>query len=80
MDRSGNIDPAGQSLKFAVPLVWYRQFGFLAMLGAGLLAIFVLAWIAITQYKRRGSLIVQLHSPRNWPKPPAAKRASSWPT
>jgi signal transduction histidine kinase/DNA-binding response OmpR family regulator len=62
MDRSGHIDPAGQSLDFAVPLVWYRQFGFLALLGAALVAIFALAWIAITQYKRRGSLIVQLHS------------------
>jgi signal transduction histidine kinase/CheY-like chemotaxis protein/streptogramin lyase len=62
MDRSGHIDPAGQSLDFAVPLVWYRQFGFLALLGVALAAIFVLAWIAITQYKRRGSLIVQLHA------------------
>jgi len=33
MDRSGHIDAAGQSLDFVVPLVWYRQFGFLALLG-----------------------------------------------
>jgi len=62
MDRSGHIDAAGQSLDFAVPLVWYRQFGFLALLGVALVAICALAWIAITQYKRRGSLIVQLHA------------------
>ena len=62
MDRSGHIDPAGQWLQFAVPLVWYRQFGFLALFGAALAAIVVLAWIAITQYQRRGSLIVQLHA------------------
>src|ERR1039458_8531600 len=31
------------------------------MMGAGSFAIFVLAWIAAAQYKRRGSLIVQLH-------------------
>jgi signal transduction histidine kinase/CheY-like chemotaxis protein len=62
MDRSGHIDPAGQSLEFTVPLVWYRQFGFLALAGVGLTAIFVLAWIAITQYQRRGSLIVELHA------------------
>jgi len=62
MDRSGHIDPAGRSFEFAVLLPWYRQFGFLALLVAGLFAIFVLAWIAVTQYKRRGSLIVQLHS------------------
>src|SRR5205085_12190492 len=30
-------------------------------LAAGLCAIFVLAWIAASQYKRRGSLILQLH-------------------
>jgi hypothetical protein len=35
MDRNGNIDPSGQSLEFAVSLPWYRQFGFLALLGAG---------------------------------------------
>jgi signal transduction histidine kinase/DNA-binding response OmpR family regulator len=61
MDRSGNIDPGPQALEFAVPLPWYRQFGFLALLGAGSFAIFVLAWIAASQYKRRGGLIVQLH-------------------
>ena len=31
------------------------------MLAAGSCAIFILAWIAASQYKRRGSLIVQLH-------------------
>jgi len=62
MDRNGNIDPAGQSLEFAVLLPWYLQFGFLALLGAGTSAILVLAWIAVSQYRRRGSLIVQLHS------------------
>ena len=61
MDRNGNIDPAGRSLEFAVPLPWYRQFGFLALLGVGSTAIFILAWIAVSQYKRRGILIVQLH-------------------
>jgi signal transduction histidine kinase/CheY-like chemotaxis protein/streptogramin lyase len=62
MDRSGNIDPAGQWLQFAVPLPWYRQFGFRALAEVGLTAICVLAWIAIMQYKRRGSLIVELHA------------------
>ena len=61
MDRSGHIDPAGQSLEFNVLLPWYRQLGFLALLAAGWCAIFVLAWIAVSQYRRRGSLIVQLH-------------------
>jgi signal transduction histidine kinase/DNA-binding response OmpR family regulator/ligand-binding sensor domain-containing protein len=61
MDRNGNIDPGGQSLEFAVPPPWYRQFGFLLLMGIGTFATFVLAWIAISQYRRRGSLIVQLH-------------------
>src|ERR1035437_1800427 len=61
MDRNGNIHPAGQSMEFAVLLLWYRQFAFLALLTGGSCAIFVLAWIAASQYSRRGSLIVQLH-------------------
>ncbi len=52
MDRNGNIDSAGQSLEFAVPLPWHRQFGFLALTAAGSCAIFVLAWIAASQYRR----------------------------
>ena len=64
MDRNGNVDPTGQSLEFAVLLPWYRQFGFLGLLGAGSCAILVLAWIAASQYKRRGGLIVQLHRAR----------------
>ncbi|HEV3197641.1 MAG TPA: response regulator [Bryobacteraceae bacterium] len=61
MDRNGNVDPAGQSLEFAVLPPWYRQLGFLALLGAGSIAIFGLAWVAVSQYRRRGSLIVQLN-------------------
>jgi signal transduction histidine kinase/CheY-like chemotaxis protein len=60
MDRNGNFDPNGQTLKFAVPLPWYRQFGFLALFGASSCAIFVLAWIVVSQYRRRSSLIVEL--------------------
>jgi signal transduction histidine kinase/CheY-like chemotaxis protein len=61
MDRNGNIDPAGQLMEFAVLLPWYRQFGFLGLTVAGSCSIFVLAWIAASQYKRRGSLIVELY-------------------
>ena len=52
MDRNGNIDPAGQALEFAVLLPWYRQLGFLALMVAGSCAILVLAWLAVSQYKR----------------------------
>ena len=61
MDRNGNFDPAGQSLEFAVLLPWYRQLAFLLLAAAGSCTIFVLSWIAASQYYRRGSLIVQLH-------------------
>jgi signal transduction histidine kinase/CheY-like chemotaxis protein len=61
MDRNGNFDPAGQALEFAVLLPWYRQLAFLLLTAAGSCTIFVLAWIAALQYRRRGSLIVQLH-------------------
>jgi signal transduction histidine kinase len=61
MDRNGNFDPAGQALEFAVLLPWYRQLAFLLLTAAGSCTIFLLAWIAALQYRRRGSLIVQLH-------------------
>ena len=32
---NGNVDLEGKSLEFKVPLPWYRQFGFLMLLGLG---------------------------------------------
>jgi signal transduction histidine kinase/CheY-like chemotaxis protein len=61
MDRSGNIDPQPQALDFVVLQPWYRQAGFLLLAGFGAAAILTLAWLAGSQYRRRGELIVQLH-------------------
>jgi signal transduction histidine kinase/CheY-like chemotaxis protein len=61
MDRAGNVDPVGRHFDFAVLLPWYRQAEFLVLTGAGILAIVILASIAVSQYRRRGSLIEQLH-------------------
>jgi len=61
MDRSGNVDPSPPSLMFAVVLPWYRQAGFLVVLGLALAAIASLTTLAAMQYRRRGGLIVQLH-------------------
>ncbi len=61
MDRNGNIDWAGQSLEFAVPVAWNRNLGLLTLMAAGMCAILVMAWITVSQYARRGNLIVQLH-------------------
>jgi len=62
MDRNGNVDPHPKTLEFVVLQLWYRQAGFLTLAGFGLAAIFTLGWLAISQYRRRGDLIVQLEA------------------
>jgi signal transduction histidine kinase/CheY-like chemotaxis protein len=62
MDRNGNIDLEPQSLDFRVPAPWYLTEGFLVLTGAGSTTIAVLAWIVISQYRRRGQLIVELNA------------------
>ena len=61
MDRNGNIGPSSAPLDFTVLLAWYHQSAFvaLAILSAGL--IFGLGGLAVSQYRHRGDLIVQLH-------------------
>lgn len=61
MDRNGNVDPIPQSLAFRVARPWYANGSFLILAGTGLSVIAVLAWLAISQYRRRGELIVELH-------------------
>jgi len=52
MDRNGNIDPSGPSMEFAVLPPWYRHSWFLALTLTGLLAIYALSRIAVSQYRR----------------------------
>jgi signal transduction histidine kinase/CheY-like chemotaxis protein len=61
IDRGGNVDPHPKTFEFVVLLPWYRQAGFLILSGLGLSAIVTLGWLAISQYRRRGELIVQLN-------------------
>ena len=61
MDRNGNMDPQSQSFAFQVARLWYLSAGFLLLAGAGLTAIVTLSWLAISQYRRRGELIVELN-------------------
>jgi len=61
MDRNGNVDPQSQSFQFRVSKLWYLSGIFLLLSGAGLSAIAGLGWLAISQYRRRGVLIVELH-------------------
>ena len=62
MDRNGNIDPAGQSLEFAVPLPWYRQ-SRVPVADCGGIVHDPRSRLdyRLRSTARRGSLIVQLH-------------------
>ncbi|MEO7144894.1 MAG: response regulator [Bryobacteraceae bacterium] len=61
MDRNGNIDPVPAALDFTVLVPWYRQRGFLVLVlfSSGLIA--ALGFLAVSQYRRRGALIVELN-------------------
>jgi len=61
-DRSGNLDPQPKSLEFSVPRPWYLDWRFLASAAASVALILFLGWLAISQYRRRGELIVELHT------------------
>src|SRR5439155_10740674 len=48
--------------------------GFLALAGAGFLAIFTLAGLAVAQYRRRGELIRQLHKAKEQAESASAQK------
>ncbi len=52
IDRNGNIDAAGASFEFRVPIPWYRQGGFLAMLFASLGSIGGLLALTARNYRQ----------------------------
>ena len=61
MDRNGNVSPQPAVFEFRVLSHWYLNGGFLALAAAGLGAILALGILAVSQYRRRGLLIVELH-------------------
>jgi len=61
MDRNGNVSPQTAVLQFRVLSHWYLDGGFLALAAAGLGAILALGMLAVSQYRRRGLLIGELH-------------------
>ncbi len=65
MDRNGNIDPTPAVFEFRVLLPWYRHSGFLAVLFLSLASIGVLLKLAISEYRRRGRLVVELERARD---------------
>jgi signal transduction histidine kinase/CheY-like chemotaxis protein len=52
MDRNGNVDPRPAAFELSVPLPWYREAGFLCILGFSTLTIVGLAWHAISHYRQ----------------------------
>jgi signal transduction histidine kinase/DNA-binding response OmpR family regulator len=52
MDRNGNVDPRPPIFELSVPVPWYREAGFLCILGLGTLTIVGLAWLLVSHYRR----------------------------
>jgi signal transduction histidine kinase/DNA-binding response OmpR family regulator len=52
MDRNGNVDPQPPLLRFQVSQRWYREAGFLFILGCASLTIAALAWILVSHYRQ----------------------------
>jgi signal transduction histidine kinase/CheY-like chemotaxis protein len=61
MDRNGNVSPQPAAFEFRAAGHWYLTGGFLALAAAGLGVIVGLGILAVSQYRRRGLLIVELH-------------------
>ncbi len=52
MDRNGNVDPNPPVFKLSVPLLWYREGGFLSILGCSTLTIVGLLWLLVSHYRQ----------------------------
>jgi signal transduction histidine kinase/CheY-like chemotaxis protein len=61
-DRNGDFDPNPKFLDFHVPRPWFLLGRFLIPAAVSLAMILFLAWLAASQYHRRGELILELHS------------------
>jgi len=75
MDRNGNVSPQPAVLQFRVLSHWYLDGGFLALAAVGLGAIVALGIVAVSQFRRRGLLIGELHRAKDAAE--AANRAKS---
>ena len=52
MDRNGNVDPNPPAFELSVPLLWYREAGFLFILGFSTLTIVGLLWLLVSHYRQ----------------------------
>jgi signal transduction histidine kinase/CheY-like chemotaxis protein len=62
MDRNGNIDPSPAIFDFSVLLPWYMQTAFLTLAALCSALIIWLVSLAVFNYYRRGTLIVDLNN------------------
>jgi signal transduction histidine kinase/CheY-like chemotaxis protein len=75
MDRNGNVESGGDRLDVVVSYPWYREPQVIAIVLVGIGAIFVLASLAVSSYRARGKLVVELDRARQ--NAEAASRAKS---
>jgi signal transduction histidine kinase/DNA-binding response OmpR family regulator/ligand-binding sensor domain-containing protein len=52
MDRNGNVDPHPPVFELWVPVPWYREAGFLSILGFSALTILGLAWLLVSHIRQ----------------------------
>ena len=52
MDRNGNVDPHPAAFDLSVPLPWWRETGFLFILGTGAMTIAGLIWLLVSRYRQ----------------------------
>jgi signal transduction histidine kinase/CheY-like chemotaxis protein/ligand-binding sensor domain-containing protein len=75
MDRNGNVDPSPPVYRFSVPLVWYKEPGFVVILAFSTVAIAALAFLALRHNRDRNRMIRQLHGAKEVAE--AASRSKS---
>jgi signal transduction histidine kinase/ActR/RegA family two-component response regulator len=61
MDRNGNVESGGDRLDFDVAYPWYRQPAAVVVFAAAVAAIFALLSFAVSGYRTRGRMLVELN-------------------
>ena len=64
MDRSGNVEETPDTMRFGVPMPWYREDGFFMVAVGGGVAIVSLLGVAAMIYRQRGELVKELERAR----------------
>ena len=64
MDRNGNVEETPDTIRFGVPLPWYRENGFFLVAVVGGASILGLLCVAAMIYRQRGALVKELERAR----------------